>query len=384
MRNGAQLSLAVINCGLTQRDALEQIPSHIRTRCVSILAVNQSSLYDQLERKLTNQQARIFLEAVWPTPVALSRYALALSQLAALIMGCHFDVIHCFRLHTGKLIRLFRKHGITYTQSVLDIDDYESAKSFRFARRFSYDVGKQYTVLKTLDAAKLASSEKFLIPRFTHAYVCSEIDKQALETRFPGTRWTVVPNTLPLAPPSRKTKPGAFTFVFVGQLSYPPNKDAIIFFCNRILPILRGIASYPFRVLIAGRNPDPSLVQLAERNGLEVLADPVNLGPIYAQADAAIVPIRAGGGTRIKILEAFRCALPVVSTTIGAEGLELNPGNHVLIADSPKEFAESCERLMWDDALRQRLGTAGRNLFIERFCEDILVDIFRATLFPIK
>jgi glycosyltransferase involved in cell wall biosynthesis len=374
------VTLAIINCGLSEADTLDQIPAYIRRGCASILVVNQPSRYDKLEERISNPQARILLEAIWPTPISFTRNTSALAQLAAKLAGKHFDVIHCYRLRTSKLIMLLRKYGITYSRSVLDVDDYESVTSLRFARRFSYQVGKQQTALRFLEAAKMAVVEEFVIPRFMDGYACSQSDKEALERRFPHTHWTIVPNTLPLPPPLQRVQRDAFTFIFVGGFGYLPNRDAVNFFCNSILPILRNTASHPFRVLVAGRNPSPSLMQLAQKNDVEVVANPPSIGPIYAQADAAIIPIRAGGGTRIKILEAFSYGLPVVSTRIGAEGLQLVPGTHALIADSPQDFAESCNRLIVDDTLRKSLGAAGHDLFRQRFSEDILVDIFRATL----
>jgi len=100
---------------------------------------------------------------------------------------------------------------------------------------------------------------------------------------------------------------------------------------------------------------------------VRVVANPPDVSPYYGQSDAVIVPIRGGGGTRIKILEAFSYGMPVVSTTIGAEGLDVTPGSDIIIADCAKSFAEQCHRIWTDDTVRQRIAAGGRSLWRRKY-----------------
>lgn len=375
-----EVTLAIVNCGNDVASVTAQIPPQIRRACSSIIVVSRRSVFDTLHEGITSHQGRLLLEAIWPTPVAYTQNAAALRELAARLAHRRFDAVHCFRMHTSKLIKLLRRHHVGYSRSIIDVDDYESIAKFRLARQLKDFIGFRHSLLRNLEAVKMAAVEARMIPRFTDGYACSERDKSALQKRFPGTRWTVVPNVLPAAEPIKKIGQDLFTFIFVGALRYQPNKDGVIFFCNSVLPLLHKIAPRPFRVVVAGRTPDSDLVQLARDVGVDIVANPPAVAPFYAMADAAIVPLRAGGGTRIKILEAFSYRLPVVSTAIGAEGLEITPGVHALISDSPADFAASCRRIMLDEGLRRSLGNAGHDLFRRRFSSEVLAETLRATL----
>jgi glycosyltransferase involved in cell wall biosynthesis len=149
--------------------------------------------------------------------------------------------------------------------------------------------------------------------------------------------------------------------------------DAVLFFCTHVLPLLRPDAPGRFRVLIAGRaDGDLDLDRLTATEEVRLVVNPPDLSPYYAQSDAVIVPIRSGGGTRIKILEAFSYGLAVVSTTIGAEGLDVTPGLDIIIADGAEAFAEQCLRI-WTDGLRRRIAGAGRDLWRRKYSPVALV-----------
>jgi len=135
-----------------------------------------------------------------------------------------------------------------------------------------------------------------------------------------------------------------------------------------VVPILRQVGPGEFRVLIVGgAGSDLDLKRLTAIEEVRVVANPPDVSPYYGQSDAVIVPIRAGGGTRIKILEAFSYGLPIVSTTIGAEGLDVTPGSDIIIADGAECFAEQCHRIWTDDRLRQRIAAGGRDLWRRKY-----------------
>src|SRR5262249_38828129 len=134
----------------------------------------------------------------------------------------------------------------------------------------------------------------------------------------------VIPNAVRIPPSTSATRRGGpFTLLFVGTLGYYPNEDAAIFFCSEILPRLGASASRPVRLLIVGSNPSLRVRALAQDGKVAITGPLPDLSRCYAAADAVVVPLRAGGGTRIKVLEAFGHRRPVVSTTVGAQGIEV-------------------------------------------------------------
>ena len=158
------------------------------------------------------------------------------------------------------------------------------------------------------------------------------------------------------SPPQPAAAP---TLLFCGAMDYSPNVDGIQWYFNEVDPLVR--AQLPERrILIVGRDPTPAVRALAAQPGVEVTGGVPDVRPYYQRAWGQIVPLRIGGGTRLKIVESLCLGCPVVSTTIGAQGLELANDQHLLLADEPRALAGAVLRLLGDRALRERLGAAGR------------------------
>jgi len=147
---------------------------------------------------------------------------------------------------------------------------------------------------------------------------------------------------------------------------WPPNVNGVRWFARNVLPIIhRDVPAARF--VIAGKNPPAEIQALAADPRVEVtgyLADPL---PYLEATDVFVVPLHAGGGMRVKILDAWLWGLPVVSTTLGAEGIALRDGENILLADDPPAFAAACVRLLTDPALNLRLGAAGRRWVEEQY-----------------
>ncbi len=155
--------------------------------------------------------------------------------------------------------------------------------------------------------------------------------------------------------------------VFTGSMDWMPNEDAILYFADEILP--RIAARVPdVKVTVVGRNPTPKLEALARKEPRIVLTGRVpDVRPYIDRSAVYIVPIRVGGGTRIKIYEAMGMERAVVSTTIGAEGLPLENGKEIVLADDPVRFADEVVRLMNDDEARETLEKSARKVVVEKF-----------------
>jgi glycosyltransferase involved in cell wall biosynthesis len=177
----------------------------------------------------------------------------------------------------------------------------------------------------------------------------------------------VVPNGTAFDPVGLQPPVGPPELLFTGTMHYAPNRDGILWFASEIWPqILTHVPEA--RLLVVGRQPDARVRRL-ERDfeHVEVTGEVSEMRPYFERATAVIVPLRSGGGTRLKILDAFGSARPVVSTRIGAQGIDVQDGEQLLLGDEPEEFAQQVVRLLGDADLRSRLSTNGRRLIDERY-----------------
>ena len=166
------------------------------------------------------------------------------------------------------------------------------------------------------------------------------------------------------APSAALERPSSL--VFTGSMDWYPNEDAVLHMIDAILPAIR--AEVPDVALtVVGRNPSARLMEAAARAGVRVTGTVSDVRPFVAEGAVSVVPLRVGGGTRLKIFEALAMGKAVVSTSIGAEGLPLTPGEHYLAADEPADFARAVVDLLRDGERRRCLGEAGRQLVEARY-----------------
>jgi glycosyltransferase involved in cell wall biosynthesis len=224
---------------------------------------------------------------------------------------------------------------------------------------------------------KLAAYERMLLRRYDHVLVVSQDDREALQRLHPATPMTIVPNGVDTHTFSRAavaSHPAATpTLVFTGTLDFRPNIDAVLWFAGSVLPLVR--AQQPaVRLVVVGRNPVPAIRALDDGERVQVHGDVADVRPFIASATLYVLPMRMGGGVRLKLLEALAMEVPVVSTRMGASGVpELRDGAHIALADSPAEFAAALLRLLDDATLRQRMGEAGRALVCQHYDWQVVV-----------
>ena len=207
--------------------------------------------------------------------------------------------------------------------------------------------------------------------KFDRCLTVSELDRQLLLASNPRLCVDVIPNGVdtekfqPLPLPIEDTSP---SLLFLGNMGYPPCVDAALYFCKEIFPLIRQ-SKNKAEFWIVGRDPRPEVLEL---NGdqVHVTGRVDDVLPYYQKCPICVVPLRAGGGTRLKILEAMALGRPIVSTTIGCEGLDVVDGEHLLIANTPAEFAEKTVRLLNDHQLYQRLSVNGRHLVEQQYGWD--------------
>jgi polysaccharide biosynthesis protein PslH len=208
----------------------------------------------------------------------------------------------------------------------------------------------------------------------------SEADQALLATIAPGANVSAIPTGVDIQyfrPDKEKEKPNRL--VFTGSMDWFPNEDGMLHFLHDILPRIRQDIP-DVMMTIVGRSPSPRLRTEATKAGVLVTGTVPDVRPYMAEAAVYVVPLRVGGGTRLKIFEALAMGKAVVSTTIGAEGLPLTPGLHGLLADDPANFAHAVVSLLRDAERRQKLGGAGRRLVEERYSWPQVAHNFEAYL----
>lgn len=239
--------------------------------------------------------------------------------------------------------------------------------------------------LLTLEWRKMRRYERRACKQARLTVAVSEADRLLLSREAPEADIRAMATGVDTSyfQPGGNEKPG--TMVFTGAMDWYPNEDAVIDFTERILPLVRG-AVPEASLTVVGRNPSERLKQIAARAGVRITGTVPDIRPHVANAAVCVVPLRVGGGTRLKIFEALAMGKAVVSTTIGAEGLPIKPGEHFLQADTPGEFADAVIGLLRDSGRRRAFGTVGRRLVEERYswgqvarqfegyCEEVVVE----------
>lgn len=209
------------------------------------------------------------------------------------------------------------------------------------------------------------------VENFSHCITVSEIDRNILLGANPALKISVIPNGVD----TKVHKPlssdhNAASLIFIGKMSYQPCSDAAVYFCGEILPLIKKEIR-DVDLWIVGREPPQEVLDLGA-DGIHVTGWVEEVVPYYERSAVCVVPLRAGGGTRLKILEAMALGRPVVSTSIGCEGLDVTDGENILIADDPREFAEKTVRLLRDHELRNSIAANARRLVVSQYDWDIL------------
>jgi glycosyltransferase involved in cell wall biosynthesis len=298
---------------------------------------------------------------------------------ALAIQAARADLVHVSRLATAAhVLALGLQSRADRPRLVLDVDDIDTVKRRRWlkmphARKWRRAIPEYYDLLR------LWAYQRRSVRAFDRVLVCSGHDRDLLRLR----QAVVIPNGADVPARPLEHESDGYTLLYCGTLSYWPNIDALLYFVREVLPHVRR-AVPKVRLLVVGREPAPEVVALHDGETLVVEADVPSVEKYYRRATAAVVPLRVAGGTRLKILEAFALGCPVVSTTIGCEGLEVGAGEHLLVADDPLAFAKACVTLLQDRQLRRRLVSSGR-LLVERLyawpsIEQRLTDTIRTLL----
>ena len=209
--------------------------------------------------------------------------------------------------------------------------------------------------------------EPKMAEKFDKSLVVSEMDKQLLKYLNPVLDVSIVPNGIDTKSfVSYPISGRGNELLFVGAMDYEPNIDAVLYFCQEIFPMIqRKMPGIKLRIV--GRNSPRNVQKLAANRDVVICGHVEDVMPFYSKAMLAVVPLRCGGGTRLKILEAMATGTPVISTSVGCEGLDVKAGENIMIADSPEDFAGKAVALLSERELWTKIARDGRKLVEERY-----------------
>jgi glycosyltransferase involved in cell wall biosynthesis len=289
-------------------------------------------------------------------------------------------IVDFFRAHALDCIFVFRfdslhfihRHIDQFPSRELDLDELPTRREAQINR---IDDGGPGVSLLRERAPMMAMRlmEKILLPKFDRVFVSSPYEAEEVRRLSGYAHAEVLPNIYsralaPLAgPPASRQE-----IFFVGHLAYLANADAVVYFCREILPLIRAAKGDGVTFRVVGKGTSPALESVRNLPGVAIMGFQESLEPFYEQATLVVVPLRAGTGTRLKILEAFTQGRPVVSTTIGAQGLEVTDRENILLADEPEAFAQACIELMEQPELAARLCKGGADLVMSHYTQDAL------------
>jgi len=271
-----------------------------------------------------------------------------------------FRLLHLDELLLARILPSERAIPVVQHHHKLDTDLYGA-------------LGGGASLEQRFDQWKLRRLEAESARRYRHHLLCSQDDADTLRARHGALDCAVVPSGFD--PDAFRSDPPApvrehARLVFLGSMDYGPNVEAVLRFAREILPRIRAVRKETVLAIVGG-DPLPEVRALAGE-GIQVTGRVPAVQPHLEHASALVVPLRIGGGTRLKIVEALALGTPVVSTTIGAQGLGLAHEEHLLLADGAEQFAAATLRILADPQAAARMGERGRAHVHEHFRWEVL------------
>jgi polysaccharide biosynthesis protein PslH len=302
-----------------------------------------------------------------PFSVIAHRSAAFERRVAEALRTAPYDVVHVDTVALSQFVDLERRA----VPSVLTHHNIESMLMERRASVERRPLARQYLQRET---SKLRSYEARMSPQYDVNIVVSPDDGQTLAARVPGVRTAVVPNGVNVEyftpDPTQETP----ALIYTGGMNMFANRDAVTYFLDEIWPLIRKRVP-DTRFFAVGQDPPKELKAYAERDPNVVVTGFVDdIRPYVRKAAVYVVPLRVGGGTRLKVLDAMAMGKAIVSTSIGCEGIAVKPGEHLMTADSPETFAQATVTLLGDRARRHALGRAARDLVERRYAWSVVGD----------
>ena len=311
---------------------------------------------------------------IGPIPLNVLNFtsAAVMAELERILQDRSFDAIQIESVHLIAYARRIRQlcPGV---RLICDWHNVESEILARYAEQDSNPLRRFY-------ARRTAGLSQVMENQFLHLgdahTVCSEREREMLLERVPQARIEVVGNGVDVEYFAASPTQNALRrdLVYMGRMDYHANIDAALFFAKKIWPLIRTRRP-ELRLVVVGAQPTKEVLALRDLAGVTVTGTVDDVRPFYHSALAAVVPLRVGGGTRLKVLEAMAAGIPVISTTLGAEGLTVTAGKDILIADSAEAIADSVASLHAETPAWQSLVTNARALVQRHYDWSVIGDV---------
>jgi sugar transferase (PEP-CTERM/EpsH1 system associated) len=290
-------------------------------------------------------------------PVSLSYFGSRdlRARVNRILDGNHHDLIYVSSSPMAQYVIERRDAPL-----IMDFVDVDSDKWAQYAVQVSPPLRWLYR----FEGERLRRYEGRVAARAVRCLLATRAEADLLRSFAPWAQTTVVPNGIDLTEFSVVAEPGGEPVVmFTGAMDYLPNIDAVTWFCESILPTVRDRVP-GVRFLIVGLKPAPAVLQLGRRPGVTVTGAVPDVRPYYAQATVAVAPLRIARGVQNKVLQAMAMGVPVVATSRAGQGLDAEPGTHLLVEDEPAAFARAVVALLRQREMRRELARRGR-AFVE-------------------
>ena len=310
-----------------------------------------------------------------PQPYNITKYCRpdVRRRLHALLQQETYDVILCdFMAAAGVIPWDHPTPKVLFTHNV---------EATIWRRHYEVATNLIWKAISWQEWRKMEAAERRYLRLADHVLTVSETDRDAFLPFVNPEKLTVIPTGVDVdyfqPMPVDET---ADSLVFTGSMDWLPNEDAIFYFVGSVLPLIQQQCPN-VSLEVVGRSPSRKLQALAEtEKSLRLTGWVEDIRPFVARGSVCIVPLRVGGGTRLKIFEAMAMSKAVASTSVGAEGLPVRTGENILLADTPRDFAEAVVNLLRDPKRRKQLGTAARTLVQEKYSWQKVTENFARTL----
>jgi sugar transferase (PEP-CTERM/EpsH1 system associated) len=275
-----------------------------------------------------------------------------------------------FNLIHFDTIDLYQYAG--FAPAIPKILNHHNVESMLLFRRSAKEKNPLIKLFLYLQGWKLRRYEKKVIGKVDVNIAVSAGDKENLQQLEHRARIEVVPNGTDIDYFGVTEQNRSTELIFVGGMNWYPNRDAMLYFCDKIFPLIKK--EIPDTTMnIIGQEPPHEIERLSEQDSsIKVHGFVKDIREYISRSAVYVVPIRVGGGTRLKILDAFACGKALVSTSVGCEGIEVTPGENILIGDTPEDFAAQVVRIIRDEALKKKLEIKARQLVEQKYSWSII------------
>jgi glycosyltransferase involved in cell wall biosynthesis len=303
-----------------------------------------------------------------------ARYRECIARIAELVRSKKIDVVHFAAINSAEFV-----HAAEGCGTVLHLVDSMTLEMRRALGAWRSPLRYLRKIRRVLWYLRFSWYEKRVMNLFDASITVGAKDYEVLTSLAPDANVVLIPNGVDaeyfsVAPNRDSPRP---TVLFTGNMSFPPNIDAVTYFHDEVFPLIRKHVANA-RFVIAGTSPPGRIRRLSDGESVVVTGYVDDIRTVMAEADVIVVPMRIGGGIKNKILESMAFGKPVVATSVGAEGVNARNGESILIADAPVEIANAVMRLLRDPALCDRIAAEARKLIEEKYTWNTAAERYEA------